>query len=162
MTSTKNVQNAHISQKLRELHRAVLDIVAMINIPERDDIIITEAAIQLDRALFPLLVRIERLGPIGVNEVAGQLGRDHTTVSRQIARLEQLGLVARRSAKNDGRVREATVTDSGKAMTDRIDQARERLSLKAFAQWEAADLDDLVRLMRKYADTLHGSAESRN
>ncbi len=46
----------------------MLDIVAVMNRPQRDDALIREAGISLDRALFPLLVSVERFGPIGVVE----------------------------------------------------------------------------------------------
>ena len=85
MPSTKKVQNTHISIKLRELHGAVLDIVSAMNRPQRDDVLIKAAGIPLDRALFPLLVSVERFGPIGIVELADRVGRDYTTVSRQIA-----------------------------------------------------------------------------
>ena len=49
------------------------------------------SASALDRALFPLLVGIERRGPIGVGDLADLAGRDYSTVSRQVAKLESLG-----------------------------------------------------------------------
>lgn len=152
MTSSKNVQNAHISAQLRVLHGALLDITAAMNRPQRDEVLIRAAGIRLDRALFPLLVGIERLGPIGVVELADRVGRDYTTVSRQVAKLEDLGLVARQASAADRRVREAIVTDQGKAMTDRVDIARERIVRDIFASWEIADVDMLVGLMRRFAD----------
>jgi DNA-binding MarR family transcriptional regulator len=76
------------------------------------------AGISLDRALFPLLVVIERRGPIGVVDLADRVGRDYTTVSRQVAKLEGLGLVERQAAAADRRVSHASVTAKGKAMTD--------------------------------------------
>ncbi len=69
MPSTKNVHNTHISSDLRQLHGAVLDIVAAIVGPQRDELLIREAGIRLDRALFPLLVLIDRFGPVGVVEL---------------------------------------------------------------------------------------------
>src|SRR3546814_6428928 len=92
MTSTKKVQNAHISTQLRVLHSALIDIVSVMNRPQRDEAMVREAGISLDRALFPLLVGIERFGPIGVVEMADRVGRDYTTVSRQVAKLESMGL----------------------------------------------------------------------
>ncbi|MDQ0468653.1 MarR family winged helix-turn-helix transcriptional regulator [Labrys wisconsinensis] len=154
MVSTENVQNTHINAQLRRLHGAVLDIVAVMNRPQRDEVLIREAGIRLDRALFPLLVGIERLGPVGVVELADRVGRDHTTVSRQVAKLESLGLVQRRAGAADRRVREAVIAPQGKAMTDRIDAARERLGRAIFATWATEDIDALVRLMRRFADTL--------
>jgi DNA-binding MarR family transcriptional regulator len=51
----------------------------------------------------------------------------------------------------DKRVREALVTSEGKAMTDRIDAARERIGRTIFESWNEQDIDNLVRLMRKFA-----------
>jgi DNA-binding MarR family transcriptional regulator len=154
MPSIKKVQNTHMSANIRALHGAILDIMAVMNRPQRDDLLIGEAGIRLDRALLPLLVRIERGGPIGVGELADRAGRDYTTVSRQVAKLEGLGLVCRQDSPTDRRVREAEVTAQGKAMTDALDAARDRLFAAGFASWERQDFDALVRLMRKFADML--------
>jgi DNA-binding MarR family transcriptional regulator len=143
-----------MSERLRALHAAVVDIVVAMNRPQRDEVIIREAGISLDRALFPLLVGIERFGPIGVVELADRGGRDYTTVSRQVTKLEMLGLVRRQANPSDRRLREAVVTEKGKAMTLKVDAARERIVAAALASWEERDVDDLVRLMRNYADAL--------
>lgn len=158
MTSTKNVQNTHISAQIRALHDALVDIVSVMNRPQRDEAMVREAGISLDRALFPLLVGIERLGPIGVVEIADRVGRDYTTVSRQVAKLESLGLVERHGSDADRRVREATVTVKGKAMTDLVDGARERMGRAIFASWDERDITELVRLMRKFADDISMNA----
>jgi DNA-binding MarR family transcriptional regulator len=155
MAASKKVQNTHISERLRELHDALLDIVAAMNRPQRDEALIKEAGIALDRALFPLLVGIERFGPIGVVEMADRVGRDYTTVSRQVAKLESLGLVARRGSAADKRVREAVITPKGKAMTDMVDSARDRIGRAIFESWDAREVDELVRLMRKFADAFN-------
>ena len=154
MPSRKNVQNTHISDRLRVLHGALLDIVGAMNRPQRDEMLIKEAGIRLDRALFPLLVGIERFGPIGIVDLADRVGRDYTTVSRQVAKLESLGLAERREHPTDRRVREAIITAKGKAMTDLVDAARERIGHAIFATWDAAEIDDLVRLTRKFADAM--------
>jgi DNA-binding MarR family transcriptional regulator len=154
MPSRKNVQNTRISHQVRALHAALLDIVSLMNQPQRDETLIKAAGIPLDRALFPLLVGIERFGPIGVVEMADRVGRDHTTVSRQVAKLESLGLIERRGNATDRRVREAVVTAKGKAMTDRVDAAREKIGRTVFATWDGQEIDDLVRLMQKFADAM--------
>ncbi|WP_397458503.1 MarR family winged helix-turn-helix transcriptional regulator [Pseudomonas asplenii] len=156
--SIKNMQNTHINIQLRELHESLLEIVGVMNRPQRDEAMIQAAGISLDRALFPLLVLVERRGPIGVVELADRVGRDYTTVSRQVAKMESLGLIDRRESAIDRRVREAVVTTNGKAMTDRIDNARKRIGQAIFAKWDAQDVDDLVRLMRKFADDLRDDA----
>lgn len=150
----ENVHNTHISHQLQVLHGALLDILIVMNRPERDEDLIRTAGIELDRALFPLLVGIERFGPIGVVDLAARAGRDYTTVSRQVAKLASLGLVERRESAADRRVREAVATPKGRAMTQRIDQAREKIGRAIFASWDAQDIDDLARLMRRFADAV--------
>jgi DNA-binding MarR family transcriptional regulator len=150
--SSKKVHNAHIRACLPALHRSLMDIAAVMNQPERDAALLEAAGLSLERALFPLIVSIERLGPIGVVELAGRVGRDYTTVSRQVARLEELGLVRRREGESDRRVREAVITPQGKAATKAIDAARERMALVLFESWSRSDFDELTRLLRRLAD----------
>jgi DNA-binding MarR family transcriptional regulator len=139
---------------MRHLHGSVVDLVALINLPQRDDALLMEAGITLDRALFPLLVGIQRFGPIGVGELADRAGRDYTTVSRQVAKLAELGLIERRPNATDRRVNEAVLTSAGRDVTDAIDAARHRLSTAAFSEWSDRDLAELDRLLRRYVDDL--------
>lgn len=148
------MQDTHFSIKLRELHNALIDILSVMNAPQRDLTLIEIAGIGLDRALFPLIVAIDRRGPIGVMQLADRVGRDYTTVSRQLAKLEQLGLITRIADPRDRRVRQAMITSAGRAMNAAIDAAREKLAAQEFASWPATDIDDLVRLMRRFADAL--------
>ena len=154
MTSRKRVQNTRIREQIGALHEALIEIVTVMNRPQRDEMMVREAGVSLDRALFPLLVVIERRGPIGVVDLADRVGRDYTTVSRQIAKLESLGLVERQASAADRRVSQATVTPKGKAMAIAVDKARERLGRTIFATWDESDVKELVRLMRKFADAV--------
>src|SRR5262245_10448769 len=84
--SNKKVPESHIVAALPNLHRSLVDIATTMARPERDAMMLEMAGLPLERALFPLLVLVERLGPIGVVDLASRVGRDYTTVSRQIAR----------------------------------------------------------------------------
>ena len=156
--STDRVHSARILEATPQLHLALIEIVSEMNRPERDAAILDMAGLKLELALFPLLVLIERVGPIGVVELSGWVGRDYTTVSRQTGRLQELGLIERRACSRDARVREATITPLGKVATDAVDAARERVFLAMFSGWQARDFDDLVRLMRKLADGISSIA----
>jgi DNA-binding MarR family transcriptional regulator len=150
--SINKVHYAHICEVLPGLHRSLIDIVSEMNRPERDEQILAAANLSLERALFPLLVLVERLGPIGVVDLAARVGRDYTTVSRQVARLEELGLVSRQAGAKDRRVREALITPTGKAATDAVDIAREQMAIALLGDWEQRDIDELARLLRRLAD----------
>ena len=143
-----------MTKEIRQLHHTLIDLVGMMNRPQRDVALIREAGIKIDRALFPLLVGIERKGPIGIVELADLAGRNYTTVSRQVATLERLGLVARHTGKADKRVREAVITPKGRIMTDALDAARARVASRLLAKWSKRDLQMLASLMRRFADDL--------
>lgn len=155
---SKSVQTAHIKKSLPDLHRALVDIAVLMSSPERDGQLLELAGLRFERALFPLLVTIERRGPIGVVELAEGIGRDYTTVSRQVARLEALGLVERRSSAKDKRVREAVITPHGKEATDALDAARESMAVSVFRNWSREDFDELIRLMRMLVDGMRANS----
>lgn len=110
MSENKNVQDTHISEQMKALHGALIRVVSALNRPRNDEKLIAEAGIQLDRALFSILISIERLGPIGVVELAERAGRDYTTVSRQVAKLEKLGLIIRQHNAIDRRIEYGYIT----------------------------------------------------
>ena len=160
MTTKKKVQDPHISAQMKDLHRSLISIVSVMNRPRNDERLIAAAGVHQDQALFRLLVVIERVGPIGVVDLAGRLGRDYTTISRQVSKLERMELVIRHENSEDRRMREAVVSAKGKAITDQIDQARERLARGIFQDWAAEDITDLVRLMRQFAKALEQGTEA--
>lgn len=143
-----------MNKEVRQLHHTLVDLIGLMNRPQRDSALLQEAGVSLDRALFPLLIAIERKGPIGVVEMSELVGRDYTTVSRQVAKLDGLGLINRHPSKTDNRVRDVVITAKGKGMTSAIDAARERLATVLFAKWSKRDLRDLARLMRRFTDDL--------
>ncbi len=143
-----------MNQEIRQLHHTLVDLVGLMNRPQRDSALLQEAGVSLDRALFPLLIVIERKGPLGVVGLAELVGRDYTTVSRQITKLDGLGLIKRHPSEADHRVREVGITVRGKKMTSAIDAARERMAPVLFATWSKRDLRVLTRLMRRFADDL--------
>lgn len=142
------------------LAQALIDLVGMLNSPRQDDILLREAGVSLDRALFPLLVRIGLSKSMNVAELAEQVGRDHSTVSRQTAKLERLGLIKRQASTTDRRAREAVITAKGRRLVQTITQARKRLLDQIFAGWSAADIQALARLNRRLADAMRAGVDS--
>src|SRR5260370_35373807 len=77
---------------------------------------LAHADVKLDRALYPLLLPIGYAQPISVVDLAGLVGRNHSTVSRQVAKLESLGLVERHVAADDQRIRLLKPSRAGRAL----------------------------------------------
>jgi DNA-binding MarR family transcriptional regulator len=156
------MSSVHDTHNNDALAAALLDLLSLLNSPRQDEILLREAGMSLDRALFPLLVRIGMAGSMSVVELADQVGRDHSTISRQMAKLESLGLVSRRQGLNDQRIREAAITIAGQRAVRAITTARRRLLGKILADWSPEDREAVARLNRKLADAIAMAAYVKN
>jgi DNA-binding MarR family transcriptional regulator len=152
------VQN---TRNLDTLSAALIDLLGFLNSPQRDGALLREAGVKLDRALFPLLVRLGMRGPLGVAELADQAGRDHTTVSRQLAKLESLDLIEINDSDRDRRKRAVGLTREGKKIVQAITLARRRVLSEVLAGWGDKDRTALAELNRRFADTLIAFARER-
>lgn len=144
----------HDTRNLDAITAALIALVGCLNSPRQDDFLLREAGVSLDRALFPLLVRLSASPSIGVAELAEHIGRDPSTVSRQIAKLEDLGLVKRKAGQGDMRVREATITKAGARTIDAITAARRRLLDQLLQDWTKSERENLPKLVQKLADAM--------
>ncbi|MEW5561302.1 MarR family transcriptional regulator [Enterobacter asburiae] len=154
------MQYAHKQYDVTDFHGALLDILSVMNQPKRDETLLAAADVKLDQVLFPLLVTIGRYGPVGVVELADSLGRDYTTVSRQVKKLQEQGLALKQPAERDKRISEVTLSEQGKALTNAIDGARQKLMNAIFAEWPEEDVKALFRLVRQYAESVKGKTPS--
>ena len=100
------------------------------------------------------MVGIARYGPVGIVDLAGRVGRDHTTVSRQVKKLARMRLIERKPSPTDRRINEAIITPRGRTLTAALEAARMRLAAPILAKWTGRDFGDLVRLMRRFVDDL--------
>ena len=148
------MQSAHNKYDITEFHGALLDIIGVMNQPVRDEQLLQAAGVQLDQILFPLLVAIGRCGPVGVVQLADNLGRDYTTVSRQVKKLEAQSLAHKQPNAQDRRISEVTLSEQGRAIFDAIAVARQKLMNQVLAAWSPEEVAALFRLTRKYADSL--------
>ncbi|TKI06077.1 MarR family winged helix-turn-helix transcriptional regulator [Martelella alba] len=131
------------------LASALLDLIGCLNSPRQDEILLREAGIALDRALFPLLVGLSRSQGSAIAQLAEQVGRDPSTISRQITRLAELGYVKRRPGEHDRRVKEAAVTPEGLHVIEAITQARRRLLAQLWQDWSEKERQALPALLQK-------------
>jgi DNA-binding MarR family transcriptional regulator len=141
-----------VKREISQLREALLDLTGVLNRPQPDAALIALAGVDLDRALFPLLMRVERRGPLGIGELAELCGRDYTTVSRQVTKLDESGLVARQVNGDDARIKEVVITPKGREMTKALDGARQKIVASLLADWDKQEIAELARLLRKLAD----------
>jgi DNA-binding MarR family transcriptional regulator len=134
-----------------ELHAAFMEMIALFNRPEPDALMIKAAGVDLDRALFPLLSRIGLKAPISVVELAAVTGKNHSTVSRQAAKLEALGLVASVPSETDQRVRYLEPSRKGEAILGRLRVARRKAIAEWARDWDRADREKFLDALKMMA-----------
>jgi len=147
------------TRNLDAMASALIELTGYLNSPRQDDVLLDEAGISLDRALFPLLVRLSAAPGMGVAQLADRVGRDPSTVSRQLAKLEELRLIKRPLTNEDMRVREATITKAGLRTVTAITEARRKLLHELVEDWSKEERDTFPKLVQKLADAMKAKHE---
>ncbi len=139
---------------LEAIASALIDLTGCLNSPRQDEVLLREAGVSLDRALFPLLVRLGTDSAMSVAHLADRVGRDPSTVSRQLAKLEQLGLARRPTTHEDMRVRAAAITGAGVRTVTAITCARRKLLGELVQEWSADERRMFPELVQRLADAM--------
>jgi DNA-binding MarR family transcriptional regulator len=111
--------------------------------------VLETAGVRCEVAGAHVLSRLEVLGPVRLTELAGALGLDPSSVSRQVSALERSGWVTREEDPHDRRATRLLLTASGSDVVDVLRKARAEALARVTPDWSAADLDELAdRLAR--------------
>ena len=122
------------------------------------------AGVPITGAGLTALRAVDRHGPVVVSDLARRVRVDLSTMSRQLRPLETLGLVARGTDPNDGRVARLTTTAAGRRLLERVDQAVVDDFDVALADWSGADRARLAELLERFRSGLvaNRAAEGRD
>ena len=145
---------------MSDLQAALTEAMELMNKPRFHSTLIERAGVDLDRALFPLLTRIGAVARIGVVELAAQANLNHSTISRQLAKLEERGLITRARSPSDQRVMEASVTRAGRRMLAVLGETRGRGLAEITADWSERDIATLTRLLTKLTTSIRAYTEA--
>jgi len=106
---------------------------------------------ELDASAYPLLAHVaERPGARG-SDLATFFGVGRATVSRQLSRLVELGLVERTVDPEDSRGQRITLTPDGAERFDRARASRVAMLEGALATWDTEDVGQLATLLNRYS-----------
>jgi DNA-binding MarR family transcriptional regulator len=97
-------------------------------------------------------------GPMRVTTLAAWQGVDKSTVTPQVRRLEQAGLVDRRPDPDDGRAALLTLSALGREVREQVRAAGGQALAAALASWDDGDRRALAELLTRFAETV-GHAE---
>lgn len=108
-----------------------------------------------------LLRRIAERGPVRMSELARWQNVDRSTMTVQIDRLQQRGLVQRAPDIADRRVVLVSLTDAGRHAHARSREVALTVFQRLLASWSHVEQQQFERLLTRFADGLdHGSGEA--
>jgi DNA-binding MarR family transcriptional regulator len=108
----------------------------------------------LDAASYALLLHLADIGRARAADLVERTGLDKSTVSRQVGRLIELGLVERAVDPSDGRARIVRLTTTGRR---RLEQAREQRRHRLrdrLESWSTEDMRVLSGLLARLNEAL--------
>jgi DNA-binding MarR family transcriptional regulator len=91
---------------------------------------------------------------IVMSALSKRVGRDHTTVSRQVAKFETMKLIRLRYSTRDHRLRESVVTKKGRRAVIALERARNELMNEVLSQWSSKERTQLALLAHRFVDAL--------
>ncbi|WP_125573968.1 MarR family winged helix-turn-helix transcriptional regulator [Levilactobacillus huananensis] len=140
-----------------EIFEALFEIVTFFNQPQQDRHLLQQAHVPLEPAALPIVVRAGRQTDISIGELADQIGRNHSSISRQVDKLVAAGWL-REVERRDQRVRLVALTQQGQRGLLQIKLAREAALREKLASYSNTDRAELVRVLQQLAGTLTGEA----
>jgi DNA-binding MarR family transcriptional regulator len=105
----------------------------------------------LDTGSFWLLRTLSASGTLRVTDLAVCANLDASTVSRHVAQLHSAGLIERTPDPVDGRAQRVKLSAAGADRIETALRARRALLEKSLELWDPRDLDQLGRLLTRFA-----------
>ncbi|MET9323271.1 MarR family transcriptional regulator [Streptomyces sp. NPDC003038] len=109
-----------------------------------------QARNSMDRAAYLLLNRLDLEGPMGVKALAGGMGIDSSTVTRQVAPLVDSGLVKRTSHPEDGRAVVLALSPRGLARLEEVRSSRRELMARVTEGWTPQEREVFTALLTRF------------
>lgn len=107
----------------------------------------------MEPAAYGLLVILQREGSMRLTDIAASVGVGKPSVSRQIAMLEQLGLVQKQADPLDGRAQAISLTEAGTHQLVAAQTARKHAFHELMEDWGVEDLTRLGTLIAQLNTT---------
>lgn len=113
----------------------------------------------LDASAYLLLATVDRTPGTRTSDLADLLGVGRGTMSRQVTRLERLGLVARTADPHDSRSQPLQLTDEGRRRLDSAVAGRQEYLRRSLDAWRDEELTQLADLLARLNGDLVRNAE---
>ncbi|WP_203640432.1 MarR family winged helix-turn-helix transcriptional regulator [Levilactobacillus andaensis] len=139
-----------------QIFEALFEIVTFFSQTEEDRKLLAEAHVKLDAPTLPIIMRVDHTPGISIGELADQIGRNHSSISRQVDKLIETGWLEE-TERRDKRVRQVILSPSGQQTVQQIKLAREASIRRRLAKYSDADRGELLRVLQRLSAVLNGN-----
>ena len=112
---------------INQIFESLVTIIDFFNDPEQDKVLLKRVGNLNDKNLLPIVVRVGRQPEISVGELARQLGKNHSSISRQVSKLEKKDIISSLTHSEDKRIRMLTLASEGEVIFYLITEVRYKL-----------------------------------
>jgi MarR family transcriptional regulator, organic hydroperoxide resistance regulator len=100
-------------------------------------------------ARWRVLMILNEMNPASVSELADHAVIKLSTMTKTVIRMQADGLVITSSRKSDARVTEVSLTDAGRHAIGSVRRQASRVFLKAFHDFDAAEINRLNETLKR-------------
>ncbi|MCU1457859.1 MAG: MarR family transcriptional regulator [Actinomycetia bacterium] len=123
--------------------------------------VLANAGVFLDRSSYAVLVTVDGLGQVRLSDLAAEMMLDLSTVSRQVRRLEDAGLLERSVDPEDKRVSVVRPSAAGRVAANQLNHAWQDAFGEALANWPEPELREFASQLARLSEALRGIAEQQ-
>jgi DNA-binding MarR family transcriptional regulator len=121
--------------------------------------VMSDSRVFIDRGGYATLFNVDVLGRGSMSDLAAEMLLDLSTVSRQVRRLVDAGLVERERDPDDRRVTLLRTTPEGHDIAQRITLAWQTAFDESLAEWDARDVERLADSLGRLSSSLRAYTE---
>lgn len=138
---------------------ALAQVIRHARMPKVQRRVMAESGAYLDRSAYAALFAVDALGGASLSDLAAEMLLDISTVSRQVRRLEDAGLLERETHPDDRRVSVVRNTPEGQDVAMRIGRAWQGAFSDALYDWSDEELEQLSATLERLAHSLRTFAD---
>src|SRR3954453_5383862 len=148
------------AEQLLRIENAVGELLRLTASPRVHEALVTATGVAISRTNARLLAYVDERGPISVSKIAGVLDVSQPTASRSLQQLEEVGLVARESDPDDGRVVVYAVTAEGSEARRKMRQHMHDQLAVALTELSGDRTTEIADALDELVDRLRGRART--
>jgi len=142
-----------------EVQTNLAQVIRHARLPRVHRRVMSDSKVFIDRSAYGTLFNVDILGRPSLSELAAEMLLDISTVSRQVRRLVDLGLLERHQDPGDRRVTIINTTPEGHDIAARLTLAWQLAFADALDTWDDEELDLLAERLGRLAASLRTFTE---